>query len=116
MSQQQQQQPAAECIKVAIRVRPLPEGKMDDDNEACCRVVGNTVEARGKSFAAMDHALDGDVSQSIVFEKLVAPLLPDLTSGINATVMAYGQTGSVSCYLLTTVISVISVISSIDYV
>ena len=38
-----------------------------------------------------DGVLGGDVSQQQVYDECVGPLIPSVLTGVNATVLAYGQ-------------------------
>ncbi|RYG56819.1 hypothetical protein EON66_01945 [archaeon] len=90
---------STESIRVFVRVRPPTEGERKaSDGARVVSVVGNTVcvalEAKGSSYNThVDAALDESAGQDDVFAPL-APLLRQTLSGINATVLAYGQTGT----------------------
>ena len=53
-------------------------------------LVDRTKGLREFSF---DHVMDGASSQTACFERVARPLIDDFLNGLNATCLAYGQTG-----------------------
>ena len=49
-----------------------------------------------------DHVFEPSSEQGDIFDKCAAPLLQQLVSGFNVTIMAYGPTGSGKSYTLGT--------------
>ncbi len=92
----------ADCIKVAVRCRPLrtfevERGASDnvfkaEGNEAVLRDP-NDPSAEARRFA-FDFVYDGNSTQDQVYRDNVTPLLEKAFAGFNATVFAYGQTGA----------------------
>uniref|UniRef100_A0A7S4SDZ2 Kinesin motor domain-containing protein n=1 Tax=Alexandrium monilatum TaxID=311494 RepID=A0A7S4SDZ2_9DINO len=97
--------PAADAgeynVRVAVRCRPL----LPKETSECCReCVGVCYEDSsvliGKTCFAFDHVFGTEASQERVHEDTARPLLECLGSGLNATLLAYGQTSSGKTYTL----------------
>jgi len=92
----------ADCIKVAVRCRPLRQfeierGAVDNvfqasGNEAVLKDPNN--ESSTPKRFAFDFVYDGTSTQDQVYQDNVTPLLEKAFAGFNATVFAYGQTGA----------------------
>eukprot|EP00629_Pelagomonadales_sp_RCC1024_P008296 CAMPEP_0119267344 /NCGR_PEP_ID=MMETSP1329-20130426/5525_1 /TAXON_ID=114041 /ORGANISM="Genus nov. species nov., Strain RCC1024" /LENGTH=727 /DNA_ID=CAMNT_0007267265 /DNA_START=182 /DNA_END=2365 /DNA_ORIENTATION=+ len=102
-------------IKVVVRVRPLlpREGLSkiahvdqsrqivtvgDMDSEIC----GGTPARRGSVALtfAFDHAYDEHSTQAELYENTARPVLESCLQGYNATILAYGQTGTGKTYTM----------------
>lgn len=85
-----------EQIRVAVRLRPLEAGA-----PRCVSAAGDTgivkMSSADASFA-YDHAFGEQASTNDVFQKC-GSICESIFDGINATIFAYGQTGSVSALL-----------------
>ncbi|XP_008292797.1 kinesin-like protein KIF27 [Stegastes partitus] len=91
-----------ECVRVAVRIRPLLPREVLRHHQVCVRVVpgsGQVMLGADRLFS-FDHAFGPTASQDEVFESCVQPLVESLVDGYNATVFCYGQTGSGKTYTL----------------
>jgi kinesin family protein 18/19 len=94
---------------VAVRVRPLSQKEIDNGNKSCCNVINGTIVAISKEGEAggylksqlgsvldygFDAAFDTDATQLEVYEKTAKKFIPNVISGLNVTVFAYGATGA----------------------
>ena len=83
----------SEKIKVAIRIRPLKE-REDTCSEFFSIVNGEPKIIIKPSTLTYDYVFSAHTSQIQIYKTAVFPLLDNVFSGYNATVLAYGQTGS----------------------
>lgn len=94
-------------VQVAVRVRPLSAAEHADGQLSCIAIDESgralTIElvqdARLFSFA-YDRVFVETTSQREVFDSFAAPLVDDVLAGKNATIMAYGQTGTGKTFTL----------------
>ncbi|CAB3408682.1 unnamed protein product [Caenorhabditis bovis] len=87
---------ATSHLRVAIRVRPMNKTEKD---EKCTNIVKVdqqklTITCKGKGFGPFTKVYGPDVTQSMVYEDLVASQVKNVIAGFNCTVFAYGQTGT----------------------
>ena len=107
---------ASDAIFVAVRVRPFSVGERRGDGRSMVSVVddkmicfdppsngGAATAAEGRRMGvrvarnrryAYDHVFDADAGQEAVFRVTTRPLIDEVVKGLNATVLAYGATGS----------------------
>jgi kinesin family protein 18/19 len=107
---QQKEDRKEDKFTVVVRVRPLSQKERFSGAVEVVQVVGESVvvvtdppaadddylrvnRSREKKFA-FDCAFDARASQKQVFERTTGPLIEDVLNGFNATVFAYGPTGS----------------------
>ena len=83
---------ATETIRVLVRVRPAPDGS---SSLAIDPEEGGIHLTRGKQSynVTFDGVLDSRATQSDVYRH-VRPAVDAALSGVNSTVLAYGQTGA----------------------
>ena len=109
--------PNDDRVKVVVRVRPasleekcgayksmvrVVDGNMlvfDPDTTEDGRVLNSIPRRVGLRRAknlryAYDHVFDADTGQSVIFERTTRPLIAFACAGYQATVFAYGATGS----------------------
>uniref|UniRef100_A0A3Q1GCT5 Kinesin family member 27 n=1 Tax=Acanthochromis polyacanthus TaxID=80966 RepID=A0A3Q1GCT5_9TELE len=91
-----------ECVRVAVRIRPLLPKEVLHHHQVCVRVVPSSAQVMLGSdrLFCFDHAFGPTASQDQVYESCVQPLVESLMDGYNATVFCYGQTGSGKTYTL----------------
>ncbi|CAG5923708.1 unnamed protein product [Menidia menidia] len=91
-----------ECVRVAVRIRPLLPREVLHHHQVCVRVVPDSARVMLGSdrLFAFDHAFGPTATQDEVYLSGVRPLLGSLVDGYNATVFCYGQTGSGKTYTL----------------
>lgn len=103
-------------LVVALRIRPMAEDEIiQGANPAAYKVENNMVvlldpaddpddvlrvnRSREKQYV-FDCIFDGSCSQKDVYEETTKFLIPNVTSGYNATVFAYGPTGAGKTYTM----------------
>ena len=89
----------SECVKVAIRVRPMNKHEIEEKSKLCVEVdkVNNTVsvfnsKGNSKTFQ-FDYVFPMDASQREIYDTVAFPIVDSIFQGYNGTVFAYGQTG-----------------------
>ena len=89
----------SECVKVAIRVRPMNAREKAEKSQVCVEVdqTNNTVSVTSpkvdtKTFQ-FDYVYPMDSSQRQVYDEVAFPIVDSIFQGYNGTVFAYGQTG-----------------------
>lgn len=94
-----------DAIKVAVRIRPLPPLKPDqqlkpdqtDPNSFAWNINNNTLCVKDSSNTqqyTLDHVFMPELSTEAIYKATTRPLLDKVISGFNSTVFAYGQTSS----------------------
>eukprot|EP00933_Yihiella_yeosuensis_P045776 TRINITY_DN4119_c0_g3_i1.p1 TRINITY_DN4119_c0_g3~~TRINITY_DN4119_c0_g3_i1.p1 ORF type:complete len:1259 (+),score=239.54 TRINITY_DN4119_c0_g3_i1:38-3814(+) len=109
---------STECIRVAVRVRPLNELELKSGSEHAVTVLedGQTVQVKigpgerqqegtknftfDYTFSSIDPSSSHYASQAKVFSELGADLLTSALDGYNSCLFAYGQTGSGKSYTM----------------
>ncbi|XP_075213019.1 uncharacterized protein LOC142319526 [Lycorma delicatula] len=88
-------------MKVAIRLRPLNDKEKAENLLLHWKTDGNNIfqvdptTGRPKSDAfTFDHVFNESESNTVVFDKVVKPIVDASMQGFNGTVFAYGQTSS----------------------
>ncbi|XP_051277556.1 kinesin-like protein KIF27 [Dicentrarchus labrax] len=91
-----------ECVRVAVRIRPLLRKEVLHNHQVCVRVVPGSAQVMlgTDRLFSFDHAFGQTANQDEVYESCVQPLVESLVDGYNATVFCYGQTGSGKTYTL----------------
>ncbi|KAL3141697.1 Envelope glycoprotein gp160 [Trebouxia sp. C0010 RCD-2024] len=98
---------AAECVRVAVRCRPLNKLEISDSRKSIVEIdtslqqAGVSVivqPARGsgelpKTFT-FDNVFDWNSTQTAVYSETAKPIVDSVLEGYNGTVFAYGQTGT----------------------
>ena len=89
----------SECVKVAIRVRPMNKHEEEQNSELCVDVDknNNTVsifkkKGNPKTFQ-FDYVFGMDCTQREIYDTVAFPIVDSIFQGYNGTVFAYGQTG-----------------------
>ena len=91
---------AAECVRVAVRCRPLSERERADRQAEVVAVDAAaaqvTLRAAGEAPRpfTFDRAFGPEAGQAEVYEAMAAPLVESALAGYNATLFAFGQTGT----------------------
>ncbi|CAN1340971.1 Kinesin-like protein KIN-4C [Linum perenne] len=94
----------AECVKVAVNIRPLITPELLNGCTDCITLVPGEPQVQiGSHSFTYDfvYGTSGSPS-SAIYDDCVAPLVDALFHGYNATVLAYGQTGSGKTYTMGT--------------
>ena len=89
----------SECVKVAIRVRPMNKHEIEQKSKLCVEVdtANNTVSVisernNAKTFP-FDYVYPMESTQREVYDQVAFPIVDSIFQGYNGTVFAYGQTG-----------------------
>jgi len=95
-----------ECVKVAIRVRPMNKHEKEQNSKICVEVdtINNTVSvlpSKGttKTFQ-FDYVYPMDTTQRDIYDQVAFPIVDSIFQGYNGTVFAYGQTGCGKTYTM----------------
>ncbi|KAJ2840474.1 hypothetical protein FBU31_000386 [Coemansia sp. 'formosensis'] len=84
-------------VRVALRIRPLsPQEHASGETECVTQLPGvpQIVIGADRAFT-FDYVFSPEVSQEQIYDDSIAPLVDQFLQGYNATILAYGQTGSV---------------------
>jgi hypothetical protein len=98
---------AAENIKVLVRCRPLNEKEKAAGHKSCVDLdlTANTVTAKNvigePDRFTFDAVINNSFSQKDIFTQFIMPLGDSVLNGFNATVFAYGQSGSGKTHTMT---------------
>ncbi|KAG5508213.1 hypothetical protein JKF63_05469 [Porcisia hertigi] len=101
------QSAAAENIKVLVRCRPLSEKEKSVGHKTCVDLdmVQNSVTVKSiigePDRWTFDAVINNSFSQEDIFTQFIMPLTESVLGGFNATVFAYGQSGSGKTHTMT---------------
>ena len=88
-----------DSIKVLVRVRPLSEKEVNEENESVVDILNDqtlrvtSLDGKRSFQCAFDAVLGPSASQAQVYD-IVKSCTHSVLDGFNSTVFAYGQTGS----------------------
>ena len=89
----------SECVKVAIRVRPMNKHEQEQKSTICVDVdtANNTVavssnKGETKTFQ-FDYVYPMNTTQREIYDQVAFPIVDSIFQGYNGTIFAYGQTG-----------------------
>ena len=89
----------SECVKVAIRVRPMNKHEIEQKSTECVEVdtQNNTVSVSsnkgGTKTFQFDYVYPKETTQRDIYDQVAFPIVDSIFQGYNGTVFAYGQTG-----------------------
>lgn len=92
-----------ECVKVAVRCRPMSEKEKDKGFGEIVTVVperGEIVVQNQKDKREQERTFSFDMTfqpgclQENVFKQAALPIIESVLAGYNGTIFAYGQTGT----------------------
>ena len=92
-----------ECVKVAVRCRPMSSKEVDKGFKEIVEVVEERGEIRvhnQKDIGEKERVFSFDMTfkpgceQDLVFKKAALPIIESVLAGYNGTIFAYGQTGT----------------------
>ena len=88
----------SECVKVAIRVRPMNKHEIEQKSTECVEVdtQNNTVSVssnKGTKTFQFDYVYPKETTQRDIYDQVAFPIVDSIFQGYNGTVFAYGQTG-----------------------
>ncbi|XP_015113938.1 chromosome-associated kinesin KIF4 [Diachasma alloeum] len=94
-----------ECLRVAVRVRPLIPSEVARGCQNCISVVPGEPQIQltgtDKAFT-YNFVFGSDVGQDDVYDTAVKDMMQNIFKGYNVTILAYGQTGSGKTYSMGT--------------
>ncbi|MED6172391.1 hypothetical protein PIB30_049597 [Stylosanthes scabra] len=95
---------SADCVRVAVNIRPLITSELLLGCTDCISVVPGEPQVQiGTHTFTYDYVYGSTgLSSYMIYDDCVAPLVDALFNGYNATVLAYGQTGSGKTYTMGT--------------
>ena len=89
----------SECVKVAIRVRPMNKHEKEQNSSLCVEMdtTNNTVSVLSnkgstKTFQ-FDYVYPMETTQREIYDQVAFPIVDSIFQGYNGTIFAYGQTG-----------------------
>jgi chromosome segregation ATPase len=98
---------SAENIKVIVRCRPLNTKEKESGYKSCVdlNIADNTVQVNhvcGEPDRwTFDAVVNNTCTQKDIFSQFIAPMVDSVLEGFNATVFAYGQSGSGKTHTMT---------------
>lgn len=83
-------------VRVICRVRPTNQREIKEGGVTCVKYTEDTIEVNneGSNKFNFDRIFGSESTQIDVFTETAAPLIEDVLAGYNATIFAYGQTGT----------------------
>ena len=100
-------EPYTGTVTVAIRIKPNvtannPRGshQRQQHSQAWHRTSSNTIAHDELGSFTFDHVFDHTVQNTDIYTTIAVPLLQSLFTGYNATLFAYGMTGSGKTYTM----------------
>ena len=91
--------PKSECVKVAIRVRPMNKHEKEQKSTLCVdvdkdnsTVAVNSSKGDTKTFQ-FDYVYPMETTQREIYDQVAFPIVDSIFQGYNGTIFAYGQTG-----------------------
>ncbi|CAG9799552.1 unnamed protein product [Chironomus riparius] len=102
---------STDCVHVAVRVRPFVDSERSRgcvqilkkvSSEPQITITGDS-NSKSQDTYTFNNVFMPEISQHIVYDECVKPILPKLFDGYNVTILAYGQTGSGKTYTMGTV-------------
>jgi len=88
----------AQSVKVFCRIRPSNKTEVASGGVVCVKYTDEMIEVKseeaGEHKFNFDRILGMDSTQPEVFSIIAQPLIKDILQGYNATILAYGQSGT----------------------
>ena len=92
----------SECVKVALRCRPMADGERKDGHKEIVKVLPERGEVIVKSpkgseddrVYTFDMVFEPTCEQESIFKQSALPIIESVLEGYNGTIFAYGQTGT----------------------
>ncbi|XP_059614251.1 chromosome-associated kinesin KIF4A [Phlebotomus argentipes] len=96
-----------DCVKVAVRVRPLVESELA---KGCQKVIVKEpnepqISVSGDRFYTFNHVFMPEDDQPTIYNEAVRDMIDKIFEGYNVTILAYGQTSSGKTYTMGTTYS-----------
>jgi predicted nucleotidyltransferase len=84
-------------IKVVCRIRPTNDKEIQNNGVDVLTHDHESIELKNEDYDlqfTFDRVFGKETSQVDMFERCAKPLIADIFAGYNATIFAYGQTGT----------------------
>lgn len=84
-------------VRVICRVRPTNAREIREGGSTCVKCGEEQIDVQsegGNNKFNFDRVFGMESTQVEVFQESAAPLIADVLAGYNATIFAYGQTGT----------------------
>ena len=84
-------------VRVICRIRPTNQKELSSGGVSCVKNTETNIDVGtedGTASFAFDRIFGPESLQSEVFDYSAVPLINDVLTGYNATIFAYGQTGT----------------------
>ena len=84
-------------VRVVCRVRPTNQKEISSGGVTCVKINNSAIEVNSdgnQNSFSFDRVYGPESTQVEVFQDSAYPLIGDVLSGYNATIFAYGQTGT----------------------
>lgn len=84
-------------VRVICRVRPTNAREIREGGTTCVKCGEEQIDVQsdgGNNKFNFDRVFGMESTQVEVFQESAAPLIADVLAGYNATIFAYGQTGT----------------------
>lgn len=88
---------AKAAVQVFCRVRPTNSKELASGAYTCVKCTDENIEVNteeGQNKFSFDRIFNMESTQSHVFQEIAGALITDVLSGYNATILAYGQSGT----------------------
>ena len=92
-----------DAVRVVCRARPQNDLEIRSGGLDCLKLANNVVEMEydcGNFSFPYDRVFPSSVSQKDVFDYVGKPIIHEIFSGFNSTIIAYGQTSSGKTYTM----------------
>ena len=90
-------QASRENVRVVCRIRPTNQKEINSGGVTCVKSTNETIEVNHEGSQhnfALDRVFGPESTQVEVFADTAVHLIHDVLAGYNATIFAYGQTGT----------------------
>lgn len=84
-------------VRVICRIRPTNAREIREGGVTCVKFTEDMIEVNNEGAQNkfnFDRVFGGESTQVDVFNETARPLIEDVLNGYNATIFAYGQTGT----------------------
>lgn len=84
-------------VRVICRIRPVNQKEIQNGGVTCVNYTDTAIEVKGeegKNDFSFDRVFGPESTQVGVFEYAASSIITDVLAGYNATIFAYGQTGT----------------------
>ena len=90
----EEERPNISRVKVLVRIRPLLQREILNGDVECVKAITGEGLVLGNRHYHFDRVFDQSSSQEDIYSSQIRKLVTGCFEGYNATLLAYGQTGS----------------------